>query len=103
MHMVFFWLRDPDHEASRSAFEQELKAFINNTPGIVRKHIGTPADTNREVIDNTYTYSLVLTFASQKAHDEYQQHPLHKTFIEKAGSLWTRVQVYDSELLPMSQ
>jgi hypothetical protein len=95
VHMVFFWLKQED-EATKRKFLVELMKFIDNVYMIKTRHIGTPADTDRDVIDNTYTYSLVLTFDSKKEHDLYQEHPLHKVFIENASSLWKKVQVYDS-------
>lgn len=70
--------------------------FIDNVEVIKTKHVGTPADTDREVIDSTYSYSLILSFDSKKEHDIYQEHPLHKNFINNASSLWERVLVYDS-------
>ena len=96
LHVVYFWLKHPEDPAERKKFEKELLAFINNVPGIQSKHVGTPADTNRPVIDNTYTYSLVLSFDTRRTHDIYQDHPLHKIFIENAGALWKKVLVYDS-------
>jgi len=74
----------------------ELRKFIDNVDLIRTKHIGTPADTDREVIDNSWSYSLILSFDSKKEHDLYQEHKLHKDFIKNASSLWKRVQVYDS-------
>ena len=61
-------------------------------------HIGTPAQTNRPVIDNSYTYSLIVTFPSKEEHDEYQQEEVHQVFIEEAKELWKKVLVYDSEM-----
>lgn len=95
MHVVFFWLKDED-EASRKKFLSELRKFIDNVDLIKSKHVGSPANTDREVIDSTWTYSLILSFESKKEQDLYQEHDLHKIFIENASSLWTRVQVYDS-------
>ena len=66
---------------------------------IKTQHIGSPADTDRAVIDNTYSYSLVLSFDSKKEHDIYQEHQFHKDFIANASELWTKVQVYDSVIL----
>lgn len=94
-HVVFFWLINEEPE-TRKKFLSELRNFIDNVDLIQTKHIGSPADTNREVIDNTYSFSLILTFASKKEQDLYQEHHLHKVFIEKASSLWEKVQVYDS-------
>ncbi len=98
MHVVFFWLKQDDRE-SKEKFLTELHNFIDHVDMIRTKHIGTPADTNREVIDNTYSFSLILSFDSKKEHDIYQEHSLHKTFIENASSLWEKVQVYDSVLI----
>jgi hypothetical protein len=98
MHVVFFWLKDKE-PATREAFEKELRPFIENVKEIRQWHIGTPADTDREVIDNTWDYSIVLEFDSKKEHDIYQDHELHKQFVRNASALWTKVQVYDSQSL----
>ena len=97
-HVVFFWLINEEQETKKK-FLTELRNFINNVELIKSKHIGSPADTNREVIDNTYSYSLILSFESKKEQDLYQEHHLHKEFIKKASSLWERVLVYDSQEL----
>jgi hypothetical protein len=95
VHAVFFWLVDDKAETGKK-FLKELQMFVDNVDLIRTKHIGSPADTDREVIDSTWSYSLILSFDSKKEHDQYQEHKLHKAFIENASSLWTKVQVYDS-------
>ena len=97
VHAVFFWLVNED-DKTKKAFLTELRKFIDNVDMIRSQHIGTPADTDREVIDNSWTFSLILSFDSKKEHDEYQEHQLHKDFIANASSLWVKVQVYDSVL-----
>jgi len=94
-HVVFFWLINDTQEVSKK-FEHELRQFIDHVDEIRTSHIGTPADTDRDVIDNTWSYSLILSFDSKKEQDIYQEHPLHKKFIENASSLWEKVLVYDS-------
>ena len=94
-HVVFFWLINDSKEV-KSSFEKELRHFIEHVDEIRTSHIGTPAETDRDVIDNTWSYSLVLSFDSKKEHDIYQDHSLHKRFIENASSLWEKVLVYDS-------
>ena len=94
--MVFFWLKEPQNAEARKAFEASLEKFIKNSPYITAMHVGTPADTDRPVIDNTYTYSLVLSFASKKEQDQYQDEPAHKLFIKESENLWEKVLVYDS-------
>ena len=95
LHVVFFWLVD-DSEETHESFLKELRTFINNVDLMKTKHIGTPAGTNREVIDSSWSYSLILSFDSKKEQDLYQEHQLHKNFIENASALWKKVQVYDS-------
>jgi hypothetical protein len=94
-HIVYFWLVSDTPEVKKE-FLKELTQFIDQVDEIKKVHIGPPADTDREVIDNTYSYNLLLTFDSKKEHDIYQEHPAHKKFIENASSLWTKVLVYDS-------
>lgn len=94
-HVVFFWLIDDTKEVKQK-FEHELRQFIDNVDMILTRHIGTPADTDRDVIDSSWSYSLILSFKSKKEQDLYQEHALHKKFIENASSLWEKVKVYDS-------
>ena len=96
-HTVYFWLHNPDNTEDRKAFETSLIKFINQSPYITTKHIGVPAATNRDVIDNSYTYSLLLTFKDKAAQDQYQEEPAHKQFIAESSHLWSKVLVYDSE------
>jgi len=94
-HIVYFWLVDESPEVNEK-FLKELTQFIDQVEEIKKVHVGPPADTDRDVIDNTYSYNLLITFNSKKEHDIYQEHPAHKKFIENASSLWKKVLVYDS-------
>lgn len=94
-HMVFFWLINDSPEVEKQ-FLKELKDFVGQVEEIKKVHIGPPADTDRDVIDNTYSFSLVVTFDSKKEHDIYQEHAAHLKFIDNASSLWKKVLVYDS-------
>lgn len=96
-HTVYFWLNNPDNQDDRKAFEASLTKFIDQSPYITTKHIGVPAKTDRDVIDNSYTYSLLLTFKDKATQDQYQEEAAHKQFIAESSNLWSKVLVYDSE------
>ncbi len=96
-HIVFFWLKNADSLKDRETFEASLKRFINTSSFIQTKHVGTPANTHRPVIDSSYTYCLSLTFANKSDQDQYQEEPGHHLFIEECAELWEKVIVYDSE------
>ena len=97
VHMVFIWLKNPDNQEDRAKFEASLKKFIDNSQFVKTKYLGLPAATDRPVIDNTYTYCMILTFASKEEQDKYQAEDVHKTFIKESEHLWEKVLVYDSE------
>lgn len=95
-HVVYFYLNNPDNSEDRAAFENSLKKFLDNSLYAKTKFIGIPAETPRDVVDNSYTYSLILSFPSKEIQDKYQQEPAHLVFIEESSHLWKKVQVYDS-------
>lgn len=97
IHVVFFWLKDPQDTAASNRFEEELNTLTGDIKVIKSAHIGKPAPTDRPVIDNSYHYSLILSFKNKQDQDIYQEHPVHLKFIENASDLWEKVVVYDSQ------
>lgn len=95
VHHVFFWLKQPVTGEVREKFENALSKLMA-VETIVDYHLGVPAPTDRDVIDNTYSYSLLATFRNKADQDVYQTHPIHLKFIEDCQDLWERVVVYDS-------
>lgn len=95
VHHVFFWLKEPENPEVRELFEKALANLVT-IESIYQSHIGIPASTRREVIDSSYTYSLLVTFKSEADHTIYQTHPIHETFRKIGANLWNRVVVYDS-------
>lgn len=97
VHMVFFWLKEPDNKLIRNNFTSSLYNFIKNSDDIKSFHLGTPANTYRSIIDTSYTYCLIVTFPSKEEHDRYQNDPVHKEFLNNFKDSWEKVQIYDSE------
>jgi hypothetical protein len=95
-HVVYFWLNNPEDASEKRQFLNNLKDFIEKMDNIQDKYIGQPAETDRDVVDNTYQYCLNLGFENKSEHDIYQDHIFHKQFIDKTAHLWKRVLVYDS-------
>ena len=96
IHVVYFWLKDPASSENSDQLLQGIKGYLGEIDVILDSFIGTPAQTPREVVDNSYSFSIILTFANRADQDVYQAHPSHLKFIEESGHLWERVQVYDS-------
>lgn len=96
VHNVYFWMKNPDsiEEAARLASGIKTLATVTGVQGF---HLGRPAPTDREVIDNTYTFHLMLQFDTLEAQSAYQVDPIHEKFVEHCSRLWEKVVVYDSD------
>lgn len=98
-HTVFFWLHNPESQEDRKAFETSLQKFLNSSKYAKTKFIGTPPQASRDVVDGSFTYSLMVTFESAEAQQKYQEEDVHNTFVEESSKLWSKVIVYDSETI----
>jgi hypothetical protein len=96
VHTVFFWLHNPDDQSDRAAFEASLGKFLSKSAYAKTKFIGTPPKASRDVVDGSFTYSLVLSFDSPEAQQAYQEEQPHLDFIAESEHLWKKVIVYDS-------
>ncbi|HZL12475.1 MAG TPA: Dabb family protein [Prolixibacteraceae bacterium] len=95
VHHVFFWLKEPNNTEARTQFEKGLQGLIT-VPLIQTSHIGTPVESPREVVDDSFTYSYIAFFGSKEDQVIYQTHPIHLKFIEDCQHLWEKVIVYDA-------
>lgn len=95
VHTVYFWLKPDITEAEKAEFVKRLDA-ITKLSSVKHGWAGTPADTDRPVIDRTYSYGLAVVFDDAAGHDAYQVDPIHDAFRELHG-LWTQVKIYDFE------
>ncbi len=98
-HTVYFWLARPDNQEDRTTFETSLQKFLDNSMYAKTNFIGKPPKASRDVVDGSFTYSLIVTFESADAQQKYQEEAAHKLFIKESSHLWTKVIVYDSKSL----
>jgi len=95
IHHVYFWLKNPGSAEDLKKLKEGLqKLTAVETIGMYQ--IGTPAATNRDVIERTYSVSWMLMFDNLEDEEVYQHHPLHLKFVEECSHLWSKVTVYDS-------
>jgi len=95
VHSVYFWLRDDLSPAGKAKFVEGIKSLT--TIDVVQQGFyGVPAATNREIIDQSYSYALVLSFATAADQDAYQVHPVHDAFRENCGGSWKKIVIYDA-------
>jgi len=100
LHHVLFYLPAAASAADHAKLLEGLRQ-LQTIADIKLSHIGTPAETNRAVIDRTYAYSWLCFFESAAAEQRYQQHPVHDSFRQEYARYWEKVVIYDA-VGPMS-
>ncbi len=95
-HQVYFWLKNPEDR-------QKLIDGVNTLKKIktVRQiHVGIVAGTEkREVIDTSWGVSLLLFFDDIAGEASYQTDPIHLDFVKNYSNLWSKVVIYDAEMV----
>jgi hypothetical protein len=95
-HMVYFSLKD-NSDAAKQKLVAACKQYLAKHEGTVFFAAGVVGqEFNREVNDRDWDVGLHLVFQNKAAHDKYQDHPLHKKFIEENRDNWKKVRVFDS-------
>jgi len=96
VHCVYFWLKNPADDGDRSAFLGALRTFLATSQHARTCFIGAPPQAERDVVDDSFTFSLVVSFESAEAQSQYQTEDAHTRFVDAAAKLWNKVIVYDS-------
>lgn len=96
IHYVMFWLK-PDISATDyntfTGFFERLKT-INSVQSFT---YGKSAPTEqRDVVDNSFSYSMIAVFASLADHEAYQVDAIHLQAIEDYSKFWDKVVVHDT-------
>lgn len=95
VHHVLFYTPAAASDADRAKLLEGLQK-LRGIPALKLAHIGTPAATDRAVIDRTYTYSWLCLFESAADELSYQEHPLHDEFRRDYARYWEKVVIYDA-------
>ena len=95
VHHVLFYLKNPESETDRTKLLEGLNKLAK-VPTIRMVHIGTPAATNRAVINRDYAFSWLCFFDSPADEESYQKHPIHDEFRNNYAQLWEKVVIYDA-------
>ena len=98
VHHVFFWLKESLQASEISKFEETVST-LTSISHVMAGDVGKPAQTDRPVIDRSYSYSLLLQFENQEKHDQYQVDSTHLKFVETCSTFWEKVLIYDTETI----
>ena len=96
VHSVYFWLKSDLSPEDVNRFERALQQYVDESGFATTGYIGKPAGTDREVVDNSYDYSLIVTFDDAATHEAYQNEEPHDRFRVVAKEMAARVLIFDS-------
>lgn len=98
VHVVNFYLKPGLSAEDVKKFEEGVSS-LGKIETLLVFNVGKPAETDRPVIDRSYSYCLLTVFNDKAGHDVYQEAPIHLEFIKNCEHLWEKVVVFDSETI----
>ena len=95
-HFVMFWLKPQLTKTEILDFANFFES-LKSIKYIKTLNYGLAANTPiRPVTDNSFTYSLTITFDNIEDHNAYQDDKTHLDAVEKFSKNWYRVVVHDT-------
>ena len=95
-HAVYFYPTEDGTPADAKTLAAGCRKWLASIPGVAFFDVGLPAMTPRDMVDNAYAVALLVGYENVEAHDIYQDHPDHLSFIAENKHLWSKVVVFDS-------
>ena len=97
-HNVFFTLHDRS-EAAKAKLIHECRTWLTGHSGLTALATGVMDPSfDRDVNDHDFDVSLTMIFSNRLEHDQYQDAPRHRKFVEANQHTWAKVRVFDSEV-----
>jgi len=95
MHVVYYWLKNPDSEADKQKLIEGLHQLVT-VKQIKCHHIGVPQKFTADDPLKNYHVSLLMVFDEPGDIDVYHKDPIHQNFVATCGDLWVKTVKYDS-------
>jgi len=95
VHSVYFWLKPDLTEGQRAKFWEGARS-LTTIESVRHGFAGSPASTDRPIIDRSYSCALIVMFDDDAGHEAYQVHPVHDKFREECATFWSKVLIYDA-------
>jgi hypothetical protein len=80
-HLILIWQKAGTPASQTETLLQETR-YLEKIPGVKSILINTPVTSDRPVVDDSFSYAILMTFASAQDMQNYQQHPQHLQFLK---------------------
>ncbi len=96
VHAVFFTIKPGVSDAEVEALVDDAANLLAGIPTVRRVQSGRRDHSmTREVNEQQFEVGLVVHFDDQAGHDVYQDHALHRQYVDRHRAKWASVRVYD--------
>ena len=95
MHVVYYWLKNPDNDADKQKLIEGLHELVT-VKQIKYHHIGIPQKFVADDPLKNYHVSLLMVFDEPGDIDVYHKDPIHQKFVAECGQLWSKTIKFDS-------
>jgi hypothetical protein len=95
IHSVYFWLKPELTEEESAKFWEGVNS-LTTIKSVRHGFVGTPAATDRPIIDRSYSCALIIICDDDAGHEAYQVDPIHDRFREQCATFWSKVLIYDA-------
>ncbi len=96
VHCVFFTCKADTPQSEIDSLIADGAKLLAKIPSVRRIDCGRrDPRMQRDVNDKDYTVGLLVIFDDKAGHDLYNDHPLHKQYVEKHKDYWAGVRVFD--------
>ncbi|GAB5527744.1 MAG: hypothetical protein Roseis2KO_56160 [Roseivirga sp.] len=96
IHSVYIWFKEGVTEEQRAQMYADTEA-LRSIEVVKALYTGTPAATDRPIVERSYDYAIIVHFENLAGHDAYQQHPVHLALLKNHSALWQKVMITDVE------
>jgi len=94
-HLVICWLDEAIKEDEIEMVIDETRK-LSSIPGVQDFSVGKPVQSDRAVVDDSFTFAIAMRFRSQKEMESYLTHDLHVGYVnEILKPRASKITVYD--------
>ena len=94
IHTAYFWFKEGASEERKTAMIKDTEN-LRKIASVKGLFYGSPAATDRPVVEKSYDFAVVVHFEDLTGHDAYQNDQIHLDLLANHSDLWSRVMVTD--------
>lgn len=95
-HIVLIWFNDSINTQSINSIATKAEKNLKQIKKIKSLQIGNAIKSQRKIVDDSFDLGLIFQFKNEKDMNDYINHPIHKSFVQKYLKNQTKkIIVYD--------